>query len=43
MKRLALLLIAALLPSCQCLRDHFDLWFVVPKNPFPSSNSTTTP
>ena len=44
MKRRALLLIAVLaLPACQCLRDHYDLWFVVPKNPFPSSTSNPAP
>lgn len=44
MKPLALLAAVVLLTGCQCLRDHYDLWFVVPKNPFttpPLPNSTS--
>ena len=31
MKRLLLCLF---LTSCQTVKDRFDLWFVVPRNPF---------
>ena len=29
-----LLLLCLLLTSCQTVKDRFDLWFVVPRNPF---------
>lgn len=29
-----LLLFCLLLTSCQTVKDRFDLWFVVPRNPF---------
>ena len=41
MKILLLLLCVAVVPSCKStatVRDYFDLWFVVPKNPFLESN-----
>lgn len=42
MKTLLLLLCVAVVPSCKSpatVRDYFDLWFVVPKNPFLESNA----
>lgn len=42
MKTVLLLLCVAVVPSCKSpatVRDYFDLWFVVPKNPF---HPTTT-
>jgi len=41
MKTVLLLLCVAVVPSCKStatVRDYFDLWFVVPKNPFLESN-----
>lgn len=29
-----LFLLCMLLTSCQTVKDRFDLWFVVPRNPF---------
>ena len=28
------LLLCLFLTSCQTVKDRYDLWFVVPKNPF---------
>jgi len=42
MKTVLLLLCVAVVPSCKStatVRDYFDLWFVVPKNPFLESNA----
>lgn len=44
MKTVLLLLCVAVVPSCKSpatVRDYFDLWFVVPKNPFLESNAAT--
>lgn len=30
----SLLLLCLLLTSCQTVRNYYDLWFVVPRNPF---------
>jgi len=41
MKTVLLLLCVAVVPSCKSpatVRDYFDLWFVVPKNPFLKAN-----
>ena len=29
-----LLLLCLLLTSCRTVRNYYDLWFVVPRNPF---------
>lgn len=45
MKTLLLLLCVAFLPSCKSpatVRDYFNLWFVVPKNPFPFTTTNDT-
>jgi len=44
MKTLLLLLCVTVVPSCKSpatVRDYFDLWFVVPKNPFLEANNKT--
>ena len=41
MKTVLLLLCVAVVPSCKSpatVRDYFDLWFVVPNNPFLKAN-----
>lgn len=44
MHRLLLLALAVLsLASCQAVRDRWDLWFVVPKNPFLEANDQIHP
>jgi hypothetical protein len=45
MKTLLLLLCVAVVPSCKSpatVRDYFDLWFVVPKNPFHPTTTNDT-
>lgn len=34
------LLLCLFLTSCQTVKDRFDLWFVVPKNPFNQPTQT---
>ena len=46
MKTILLLLCVAVVPSCKStlatVRDYFDLWFVVPKNPFHPTTTNDT-
>lgn len=34
-KAAACLIIGLVLSSCEAVKNRYDLWFVVPKNPFP--------